>query len=95
MYTGQAAPDEPEEAAEEEEIAEEELAPVRVSEKEFSFLDYEKRYAVVDVYVCRMPYFCSLLFCVLGSSKMSKRSPIPATLVRPFLNLLLLLSLPT
>ncbi|XP_015285196.1 PREDICTED: protein timeless homolog [Gekko japonicus] len=45
----QAAPDEPEEAAEEEEIAEEELASVRVSEKEFSFLDYVKRFASANV----------------------------------------------
>lgn len=45
MYSGQAAtdPDEPEEVAEDEEVAEEELASVQVSEKEFSFLDYVKR----------------------------------------------------
>nr|XP_056709954.1 protein timeless homolog [Euleptes europaea] len=47
----QAAPEtyEPEEAAEEEEITEEELASVRVSEKEFSFLDYVKRFASANV----------------------------------------------
>ncbi|XP_053230673.1 protein timeless homolog isoform X2 [Podarcis raffonei] len=46
--------DEPEEALEEEEVAEEELASVNVSEKEFSFLDYMKRFAsasVVKAYV--------------------------------------------
>ncbi|XP_053153417.1 protein timeless homolog [Hemicordylus capensis] len=46
--------DEPEEAVEEEDVAEEELASVRVSEKEFSFLDYMKRFAntnVVKAYV--------------------------------------------
>ncbi|XP_066471132.1 protein timeless homolog [Tiliqua scincoides] len=47
----QAAPEmeEPEEAAEEEEVAEEEMASVRVSEKEFSFLDYVKRFASANV----------------------------------------------
>ncbi|KAJ6658106.1 hypothetical protein lerEdw1_001582 [Lerista edwardsae] len=47
----QAVPEmeEPEEAAEEEEVAEEELASVRVSEKEFSFLDYVKRFASANV----------------------------------------------
>ncbi|XP_060128020.1 protein timeless homolog [Zootoca vivipara] len=46
--------DEPEEAAEEEEVAEEELASVKVSEREFTFLDYMKRFAsasVVKAYV--------------------------------------------
>ncbi|XP_062975906.1 protein timeless homolog [Elgaria multicarinata webbii] len=49
--TRQVAPetDEPEEAAEEEEVAEEELASVRVSEREFSFLDYVKRFASANV----------------------------------------------
>ncbi|XP_013916169.1 PREDICTED: protein timeless homolog [Thamnophis sirtalis] len=42
-------PDESEEAAEYEEVAEEELAPVQVSEKEFSFLDYVKRFASANV----------------------------------------------
>ncbi|XP_032068262.1 protein timeless homolog [Thamnophis elegans] len=42
-------PDESEEAAEDEEVAEEELAPVQVSEKEFSFLDYVKRFASANV----------------------------------------------
>ncbi|XP_070596659.1 protein timeless homolog [Erythrolamprus reginae] len=42
-------PDEPEEAAEDEEVAEEELASVQVSEKEFSFLDYVKRFASANV----------------------------------------------
>ncbi|XP_054833022.1 protein timeless homolog isoform X2 [Eublepharis macularius] len=42
-------PEELDEAAEEEEIAEEELAAVRVSEKEFSFLDYMKRFASPNV----------------------------------------------
>ncbi|KAJ7317842.1 hypothetical protein JRQ81_004004, partial [Phrynocephalus forsythii] len=41
--------DQPEEADEEEEIAEEELAPVHVSEKEFNFLDYVKRFATANV----------------------------------------------
>ncbi|ETE73885.1 Protein timeless-like protein [Ophiophagus hannah] len=51
MYSGQAAtdPDESEEAAEDEEAAEEELASVQVSEKEFSFLDYVKRFASANV----------------------------------------------
>ncbi|KAH0629176.1 hypothetical protein JD844_011046 [Phrynosoma platyrhinos] len=50
-FGGQAAPEveEPEEAAEEEEVAEEELASVHVSEKEFSFLDYVKRFASANV----------------------------------------------
>ncbi|XP_062827010.1 protein timeless homolog isoform X2 [Anolis carolinensis] len=46
--------EESEEAAEEEEVAEEELASVHVSEKEFSFLDYMKRFAsahVVKAYI--------------------------------------------
>uniref|UniRef100_A0A8C6V9M6 Timeless circadian regulator n=1 Tax=Naja naja TaxID=35670 RepID=A0A8C6V9M6_NAJNA len=42
-------PDESEEAAEDEEAAEEELASVQVSEKEFSFLDYMKRFASANV----------------------------------------------
>ncbi|XP_063149729.1 protein timeless homolog isoform X2 [Candoia aspera] len=42
-------PDESEEAAEDEEVAEEELASAQVSEKEFSFLDYVKRFASANV----------------------------------------------
>ncbi|XP_070790971.1 protein timeless homolog [Pituophis catenifer annectens] len=42
-------PDDSEEAAEDEEVAEEELASVQVSEKEFSFLDYVKRFASANV----------------------------------------------
>ncbi|KAM6474472.1 protein timeless homolog isoform 2-T5 [Liasis olivaceus] len=44
-----ADPDESEEAAEDEEVAEEELASLQVSEKEFSFLDYVKRFASANV----------------------------------------------
>uniref|UniRef100_A0A670YI58 Timeless circadian regulator n=1 Tax=Pseudonaja textilis TaxID=8673 RepID=A0A670YI58_PSETE len=42
-------PDESEGAAEDEEASEEELASVQVSEKEFSFLDYVKRFASANV----------------------------------------------
>ncbi|XP_061471174.1 protein timeless homolog isoform X2 [Rhineura floridana] len=41
--------DEAEEATEEEEVVEEELASVQVSEKEFTFLDYVKRFASANI----------------------------------------------